>query len=85
MAILLESGLHVLIGGRPYQHGKPARHKTQGEAWDICKLISFSCAKLVLLEVVLQPKKMARNKERTHIQKKKAVDAVAFSSWDHEE
>lgn len=85
MAIFLECELHVLIGEMGlYQHGKLARNKTKGKAWDMCVLISFSCAKLVLLEVVLPSKKMARNKG-THIQKKKEADAVAFSSRDHEE
>lgn len=39
----------------------------------LCRLISLSCDKLVVLEVVLLPKQLARCKERTDIQEAGAM------------
>lgn len=51
----------------------------------LCRLISLSYAKLMLLEVVLPTKQLARSKERTDIQEKKRADAMTFSSKNHED
>lgn len=48
-------------------------------------LLSFSCAKSVLLEVVMPRKQLARSKDRTDVQEKKGADALTFSSRDHKE